>query len=69
MAVISEKSYRCTRCGCVSRQSTNHYGPTWSFGRYNTCPACPPWAKYMEFGGQTRWECLDKDEMSKPEDN
>ena len=57
---ITEKRYRCMRCGYVGRQKTNHYGNTHSWGRYNTCPACPPFAKYPEFGGGTRWECLDK---------
>lgn len=53
------KQYRCERCGCTSTQKTNHYGPTWSWGHSNTCPDCPPWAKYPEFGGRTVWECLE----------
>lgn len=56
-ALISTKSYRCQRCGHITQQETNHYGATWSFGRSNTCPKCPPWAKYPEFGGGTIWEC------------
>lgn len=56
----TEKAYACKRCGFVSKQVTNHYGDTWSFGRVNTCPKCPPWAKYPEFGGRTVWECQDK---------
>jgi hypothetical protein len=55
----TSKAYRCTRCGCITQQTTNHYGPTWSFGRVNVCPQCPPYAKYPEFGGGTLWECLD----------
>ncbi len=36
-----------------------NYGPTWSYDRVNTCPACPPWAKYSQFGGQTTWKCIE----------
>lgn len=54
------KKYACRRCGHVTEQRTNHYGPTWSSGRYNTCPKCPPWAKYAEFGGSTVWDCLEQ---------
>lgn len=57
----TEKTYRCDRCGHESRQVTNHHGSTWSFGHYNTCPKCPPWAKYPEFGGQTKWTCADQE--------
>jgi hypothetical protein len=52
----SEKIMRCTRCGHESKQVTNHTGPTWSWGKVNCCPNCPPWAKYPEFGGRTDWE-------------
>ena len=52
----TEKLYRCKRCGCLSKQVTNHFGPTWSWGHFNCCPSCPPWAKYSEFGGSTVWE-------------
>lgn len=55
----TEKRYRCDACGYVSRQLTNHYGKTWSFGTYNTCPKCPPFRKFPEFGGQTTWTCLE----------
>ena len=55
----TRKRYRCRRCGHVTEQVTNHYGPTWSIGRYNVCPQCPPWAKYPEFGSKTDWDCLD----------
>jgi hypothetical protein len=57
--VISEKIYSCSRCGFKTKQTTNHYGPTWSCGRVNICPKCPPWAKYPEFNGRTIWNCLD----------
>lgn len=56
----TEKTYQCKRCGCLSTQKTNHYGDTWSWGRVNVCPACPPWAKYPEFDSQTIWRCCDK---------
>ena len=54
------KKYRCRRCGHVAEQTTNHWGPTWSWGRVNACPECPPWAKYPEYGGQTVWDCVDE---------
>lgn len=57
---MTEKRYQCDRCKHVRMRSTNHYGPIYSWDRYNTCPKCPPHAKYMEFGGQTSWTCLDK---------
>lgn len=56
------KRYSCSRCGHIEKQKTNHFGNTWSFGRYNTCPKCPPFAKYPEFGGQTVWNCLESPE-------
>lgn len=56
---VTAKQYQCERCGCISTQKTNHYGPTWSHGHFNTCEACPPWAKYPEFGGSTVWDCLE----------
>jgi NAD-dependent SIR2 family protein deacetylase len=52
------KTYKCTKCGYQQKITTNHYGNCWSFGRVNTCPKCPPYAKYPEFGGQTVWECV-----------
>jgi hypothetical protein len=68
ISAISSKKYKCIRCGHVTVQSTNHYGSTWSFGHSNTCPECPPWAKYPEYGGSTVWECLEKpEEETKPE--
>lgn len=54
------KKYKCSQCGHEKMDTTNHYGSTWSFGRFNTCPSCPPYKKYSEFGGQTIWECQDK---------
>lgn len=53
------KKYKCSRCGFVKEIDTNHYGPCWSIGHFNCCPACPPWAKYPEFGGRTVWECME----------
>jgi DNA-directed RNA polymerase subunit RPC12/RpoP len=64
MATITEKKYKCTQCGHEVLQNTNHFGPTWSFGRTNVCPKCPPYKKYSEFGGQTIWECME----TKPEE-
>lgn len=61
MAAITNKLYKCTKCGHEQTHATNHYGPTWSVGRYSTCPACPPYLKYPEFGGQTVWECQEKE--------
>jgi len=58
-----EKEYRCRKCGHVKLQKTNHYGDTWSWGHVNTCPKCPPHAKYPEYGGLTIWECLDKEPL------
>ena len=62
----SEKQYRCTRCGHVKKIKTNHFGSCWSYGHFNCCPVCPPWAKYPEFGGSTTWECLDKEREPTP---
>lgn len=59
MSKILNKNYRCTKCGYETVSATNHFGTTWSFGRFNVCPKCPPYAKYPEFGGQTIWECMD----------
>ncbi len=58
---VTPKKYACERCGHETTQSTNHFGKTWSVGRFNVCPNCPPWAKYQEFGGQTIWKCLEKE--------
>lgn len=63
---ITAKKYKCQRCAHVVTQSTNHYGETYSWGRFNTCPNCPPWAKYAEFGGSTVWECLEQPAPEKP---
>ena len=68
MAEQTYKKYRCTRCGHETEHKTNHWGPTWSVGRYDTCPECPPWAKYPEFGGQTVWECMEKAPLAKAEE-
>jgi DNA replicative helicase MCM subunit Mcm2 (Cdc46/Mcm family) len=52
----TKRVYKCKRCGHVSVQTTNHRGDTWSWEHVNTCPKCPPFAKYPEFGGRTVWE-------------
>lgn len=57
---VTPKRYRCTKCGYVSTQNTNHTDKTWSWGHINTCPQCPPYKKYPEFGGQTVWECMEQ---------
>ena len=54
----TSKEYICSECGYKTQQTTNHYGNTWSFGRYNTCPECPPYKKYPEYGGQTIWNYI-----------
>lgn len=59
MSRVTVKRYRCSQCGHVQPIPTNHYGPCWSFNRYNTCPKCPPFRKYPEYSGQTIWYCLD----------
>jgi len=50
---ISIKKYACRECGHVTRQSTNHYGQTYSWGRVNCCPKCPP------FKRPTVWICQE----------
>lgn len=69
MAQITNKKYKCTQCGHETTQATNHYGPTWSVGRYNTCPSCPPYKKYQEFGGQTVWECQEAEPEKQKTEN
>jgi DNA-directed RNA polymerase subunit RPC12/RpoP len=59
MRKVSYKLYKCRRCGFEKKIKTNHFGSVWSFGRYNTCPECPPFAKYPEYGGQTYWDCQE----------
>jgi len=61
MPTISLKPYRCRRCGHVTHQNTNHWASTWSFGKSNVCPECPPWAKYPEYGSHTIWDCLESE--------
>ena len=58
-AEISEKKYKCIQCGYEKKQITNHYLQTYSMGTYNTCPKCPPFKKYPEYGGSTIWECIE----------
>ena len=60
MTKITNKKYKCKACGYETQQSTNHYGNTWNYNHYNSCPKCPPYKKYPEFGGQTTWECMEK---------
>jgi len=55
----TSKRYACSHCGHETQQTTNHYGQTYSAGRVNTCPKCPPYLKYPEYGGGTVWNCLD----------
>lgn len=52
---MSLKPYKCKECGHEKQLDTNHYGECYSFGRYNTCPKCPPYKKYSEYGGSTTW--------------
>ena len=56
MPMQTEKIMRCRKCGCESKQVTNHQGSTWSLGHFNCCPQCPPYEKYPEFGGRTIWD-------------
>lgn len=58
---ITKKLYECSRCGHQQMQTTNHYGPTFSLGRYSVCPHCPPFAKYPEYNSRTMWVCMEKD--------
>ena len=60
MSTISLKPYQCAKCGHVKQIDTNHYGECYSWGHYNTCPKCPPHAKYPEYGGNTRWICAEQ---------
>jgi hypothetical protein len=56
MSKVTVKPYRCSQCGYISKQLTNHNTEnTWSVGHINCCPDCPPHAKYPEFGGRTIW--------------
>lgn len=50
--------YACARCGHETIQTTNHLGNTYSAGHFNTCPKCPPYAKYPEYGGSTVWNYI-----------
>lgn len=66
---ITSKVYRCKRCGHEQQIETNHFGECYSVRHYNVCPACPPWAKYPEFGSVTTWVCAEPcpPDMDKPE--
>lgn len=61
MGAITDKRYKCTKCGHEMMITTNHFGNCWSIGHFNCCSQCPPYSKYPEFGGQTFWECQEKD--------
>ena len=54
------KKYQCKRCGYIKKIKTNHFEECYSCGHYNTCPKCPPFAKYPEYGGYTIWKCMEK---------
>lgn len=64
MLEVTYRPYKCDRCGFIKEQQTNHRGKTWSVGHYNTCPQCPPFAKYPEFGGHTSWTCVEEQDGS-----
>lgn len=59
MSQTSPKQYKCSQCGYVTTQHTNHYLNTYSAGHFNTCPKCIPAFKYPEFGGSTTWICIE----------
>jgi hypothetical protein len=69
-AELAERWYKCRRCGHHSLQKTNHKNiPTWSHDRFGTCPKCPPFAKYPEYGGMTAWDYVGEyDEYTPPND-
>jgi len=48
--------YESSDCGHQQTQKTNHESQTYSWGRVNVCPKCPPYKKYPKFGGTTVWE-------------
>lgn len=50
-----ERWYACSRCATRKLIETNHFLECYSLGRHNTCPSCPPYAKYPEYGGTTIW--------------
>lgn len=68
IGAVRSKTYRCKRCGHEQQIKTNHFGECYSMGHFSCCPACPPWAKYPEFGGSTTWICVEPcpAEMDKP---
>lgn len=55
----TNKKYKCSKCGHITTQCTNHYRLTTSHDKFNTCPQCPPYRKYPEYGGQTIWICME----------
>lgn len=66
---VAPKRYACKRCGHEVTLETNSYQPVVSYGHYNSCPKCPPWAKYPEFGGQTVWMPLENDPAESGEES
>ncbi len=60
---ITSKNYQCKECGYEKNQRTNHYGNTYSFGNYSTCPKCPPWKR------PNVWICTEipPNHVNKPE--
>lgn len=60
---VRRKRYRCQECGHEIEQDTNHYGHTYSWGSYNTCPTCPPYKR------PNTWVCCEEPPagMGKPE--
>ena len=54
MSEHTPKRYKCSACGHVLMQTTNHHMATWSWGHSNCCPLCPPYKKYPEYGGSPR---------------
>jgi DNA-directed RNA polymerase subunit RPC12/RpoP len=54
---LENRVYRCSQCKTETTLKTNHTGEVYSQGsRFLSCPSCPPWRKYAEFGGMTVWQ-------------
>lgn len=62
---ITFKTYYCSECKYEKQIDTNHFGECYSWGRYNTCPKCPPYKKYPEFGGGSIWKLKKNDNGKK----
>jgi len=50
---MSYKKYKCRECGHETQHQTNHWGPTYSWGRVDVCPHCPPYKR------PTTWDCME----------